>query len=853
MLALRLARRELRGGVRGLWIVLLCLALGVAVIAGVGTLRAATDRGLAEDGRRILGGDLEVESGSQPLPDSLRDWLRARGARMADVVQMRSMLVAPSGERQLVELKAVDQAWPLVGEVGITPSPTLSRSAGEGVQRPLSREAGEGRGGGVAALLADHGLLAEPVVLDRLNLHVGDTVRLGDASFIVRGSLVSEPDRVAAPLILGPRVLIAADALPSTGLIAPGSMVQYAIRATLPDAAAALAALRGSFPNEGWRIRDPRNAAPGVTRFIDQTSLFMTLVGLTSLLVGGIGVANGVRAWLDARARTIATLRCLGAGSGLVLTVCLLQVLALALGGIAIGLAVGGLAPIALTAWLKDILPVPPVPGIYPGPLALAATYGLLTALAFALWPLGRAARIPGAALFRDALIPERTRPSTLLVAANAAVAVALIALTIATSADRSFALWFCAAAVSTMVLFRLGASLVMLTARAGALSRRAPTRLGLGNLHRPGAATPLMLLSLGLGLSTLAAVALIQGNVRREIVEQLPADAPSFFFVDIQDRQLPRFEGLVRGHPGVADLQQVPSMRARIVAVNGVPADQVRATPETRWALRGDRGLTYAATPPQGTRIVAGEWWPADYNGPPLVSFDAGLARGWGIGIGDTIRVNVLGRDIDLRIASLRDIAWQTLSLNFTLVASPGLLAHAPHTHIATVRVADVDQGGLLRAVTDALPNVTGIRVQDVLSAVAALLDQVAAALAATGSLTLIAGALVLVGAVAAGQRRRIHEAVVLKTVGATRRQIRTAWMVEFGALGVAAGVIAAVVGTLASFGVVRYIMHIDWVFLPGTLGVTLGASLAMTLGFGYAGTAAALRAKAAPMLRNE
>jgi putative ABC transport system permease protein len=340
---------------------------------------------------------------------------------------------------------------------------------------------------------------------------------------------------------------------------------------------------------------------------------------------------------------------------------------------------------------------------------------------------------------------------------------------------------------------------------------------------------------------------------VQREILDQLPANAPSFFFVDIQDTQLPRFEALVEAQAGVTDLQQVPSLRARVVAVNGVPAEQVRATPDTRWALRGDRGLTYAANPPPGTHIAAGHWWPADYSGPPLVSFDAGLARGWGVGIGDTIRVNVLGRDIDLKVASLRDIAWQSLSLNFTMVASPGLLQHAPHTHIATVRVAGADQGRLLRVVTDALPNVTGIRVQDVLAAIASLLDQVAAALTATGSLTLITGALVLVGAVAAGQRRRTREAVILKTLGASRRQIRTAWLVEFGVLGLAAGLIAALVGTLASYGVIHYIMHIDWTFLPGRLAATLIASLAMMLVFGYAGTATALRAKAAPMLRNE
>ncbi len=313
---------------------------------------------------------------------------------------MRSMLVAPSGERQLVELKAVDTAWPLIGDAAIDPPLPSDQST--------------------SALLSNHGLLAERVVLDRLNLHPGDPVRLGNATFTVRGVLLSEPDRVAAPLLLGPRVLISTDSLPSTGLVVPGSMVRYALRATVPGSANVEASLKAAFPNQGWRIRDPRDAAPGVTRFIDQTSLFMTLVGLTSLLVGGIGVANGIRAWLDARARTIATLRCLGGSSRLVFAVCLAQVMALALMGVAIGGVLGAIAPLALAGWLKDVLPVPPVLGIYPRPLVLAAAYGLLTAFAFSLWPLGRAARIPGAALFRDSFLPEHIRPAPAIIAANA-------------------------------------------------------------------------------------------------------------------------------------------------------------------------------------------------------------------------------------------------------------------------------------------------------------------------------------------------------------------------------------------------------------------------------------------------
>jgi putative ABC transport system permease protein len=332
-----------------------------------------------------------------------------------------------------------------------------------------------------------------------------------------------------------------------------------------------------------------------------------------------------------------------------------------------------------------------------------------------------------------------------------------------------------------------------------------------------------------------------------------LPAEAPSFYFVDIQPGQLPLFDAIVRATPEVAAFEQVPSLRARVVAVNGVPAAQVRASPDSRWALRGDRGLTYAAAPPPGTRLVAGRWWPADYAGPPLVSLDAGIARGWGIGVGAVIRVNVLGRDLDLRVANLRDVAWRRLGLNFVMVASPGLLSGAPHTNIATVRVAPAEQGALLRRVSDALPNVTGISVSEILAAVAGLLSQIAAALAATGAVTLAAGALVLVGAVAAGRRRRIQEAVILKALGATRGQLRLAWLVEFGTVGLVAGAIAALVGTAASWAVMRWVIGEPWAFLPGRLAATPAAALAVMLVFGYAGTAAALRAKPAVRLRHE
>ncbi|WP_374297965.1 ABC transporter permease [Sphingomonas sp.] len=827
-LAFRFARRDLRGGVKGLRIVLACLALGVAAISAVGTLRAGIEAGISSDGARLLGGEVEVASQQGPLPQAAVDWLAQHAARVSRVTTMRAMAVAPDGDRTLVELKAVDDAYPLFGALVLDPPGAL----------------GPGE------------IAVDRLIADRLGVAAGATLRIGESRFTLRGIVAAEPDKVTNVSILGPRAMIRLADLDATALVQPGSLVTFEYRVALPPGVGRTAfadALRTAFPQNGWRIRTADAAAPSVNRFLDRAAFFLTLASLTALLVGGIGVATGVRSWLDQRARTIATLRCLGASPGVIFATYLVQVLALAVVGIVAGLVVGfGLTWLAASA-LADALPVPPRFGLYPGVQALAALYGLLTALAFALWPLGRAMEIPGAALFRDTLQPAGVRPRLSLMLGTAVAGFALAALIIGTAENRLFAAGFVGGALATLAVFRLGALALMRLARRFGSVRRPALRLGLANLHRPGAPTPLILVSLGIGLTTLAAVALIEGNMRRQITEQLPDAAPSFYFIDIQSSQAGDFDRVAAAQPTVTEIKRVPSLRARIVAVNGVPAEQVHATPETSWALRGDRGLTYAATPPEGTRIVAGEWWPADYSGPPLLSFDANLARGWGVGVGDTITVNVLGRDIPLRIASLRDIAWRGLGLNFVLVASPGMLEAAPHTHIATLRADPDREGAVLRAISEAFPNVSGVRVRDAIEQVAALLERIGTALSATATVTLAAGALVLAGAVAAGQRRRVRDAVVLKTVGATRAQIRRAFLVEFGLLGATAGVIAAAVGTAAAWGVVRFVMGGDWVFLPGTLAAVVLACTALTLAFGHVGTALALRVRPAPLLRNE
>lgn len=840
-LAGRLARRELRAGLAGFRIFLGCLALGVAVIAGVGSLAAAVDAGLARDARALLGGDVELRLFHRTADAAERAYLAAHGTVSA-VAEMRAMArTRDGGATSLIELKAVDRLYPLYGRVTF---------AGPEAGAPASLAAALALRDGV------WGAVAAPALLDRLGLHIGDRIRIGDAVFALRAALGHEPDALGG-FALGPRVLIARPALGATGLIAPGTLVSYAYRLRLPpgrSAQAVTAGIRAAFPNAGWRIRQFNDAAPGLQRLLDRLAVFMMLVGLTVLLVGGVGIANAVTSYLAGKSETIATLKCLGATRRTVFATYLAEILILAAGGIGLGLVLGALAPAIAAPLLPAQLPVRVQPGLYAGPLLLAAGFGVLTTLVFALWPLGAAAEINPASLFRARVEPLLARPAPRCIAAVAVAALLEAGLAVASAPDRRIALWAVLAALVALAIFRLAAAALLFVLRRAGRPRHPALRLALANLVRPGARSAGVLASLGLGFAVLAAIVLVAGNLSREIGTRLAGQAPSFFFIDIQPDQVADFDRLLHTMPGVTELARMPSLRGRITALNGVPVARAAIAADARWAVDSDRGLTYAATLPAGSQIVAGHWWPSDYAGPPLVSFDAGLARGMGLKLGDTLTVNVLGRPLTARIASLRDIDWTSLGLNFALVFSPDALAGAPQTHIATARTAGpAEDAALERAVSRRFPNVSAISVRDALATLAHLLDAVAAALTAVSAVALVAGVLVLAGAVAASHRRRVYEAVVLKVLGATRGEVARAYLLEYGLLGLTAGVLAAALGTVAAWLVLTRVMRAGWIFLPGAVLATVAPALLLALLGGFAGTWRALAAKAAPLLRNE
>jgi putative ABC transport system permease protein len=650
-------------------------------------------------------------------------------------------------------------------------------------------------------------------------------------------------------------VLISSEALGATGLIRPGALVTYRYRLRLPpgvDAAAWANSARAAFPEAGWQIRSFGEASPSLQRLIDRVGLFLSLVGLTSLLVGGVGIGNAIGNYIAGKTATIATLKCLGASNRLVFAAYLFEVLGLAVLGIAVALVLGALAPVIAAPLLAGVLPVSIRFAIHPAPLALAALFGLLTTLVFSLWPLAGVGRISAGALFRDTVDRVRRRVPAGIIGATAVLALGLAALAVVTAQDRNVALWFVAGAIAAFALFRAAGAAILWIARRLGRPRRPVLRLALANLHRPGAPTAQIVLSLGIGLTVLVAVALVEANLSHEVETKVPAEAPAFFFIDIQPDQLAGFDALVRATPG-ARFDQVPMMRGRITRLNGVPVEDAAVLPDAQWALRSDRGLTYAASLPQGSRLAAGAWWPSDYQGPPLVSFDEALARGMGLKVGDTLTVNLLGREITATIANLRSIDWERLGINFAMVFAPGTLEHAPQTHLAAVYLPSAEEESLAHAVTERFPNISAIHVGEALAAVNRIIGVIGSAIRLTALVTVGAGALVLGGAVAAGHRRRVYDAVVLKVLGATRGVITRAFLIENGITGALAALVAGALGTVAAYFLVTRLMKLNWVFLPVPLLSTVTLAALLTAALGFAGTWRALGAKPASYLRDE
>jgi putative ABC transport system permease protein len=834
---LRYALRELRGGLRGFYVFIACIALGVMTISGVGSVAASLADGLARQGRTLLGGDVAFSLFQREAkPDELA-FLRERGD-VSLTASLRGMARAADGRLALVEIKAVDGAYPMLGQLSLEPNMP------------------------VADLLAERdgafGAAADQTLLTRLDLKLGDRVNVGSATFQIRSLDNGEPDKLAGGLGFGPRFLVSEAGLRATHLLQPGSLVRWIYRVKLPDDANTTRLIddtRQALPQAGWEVRSRDNASPQLERTISRFTQFLTLVGLAALLVGGVGVANAVKSHIDRRRDVIATFKAVGATSRDVFAIYLTQVIVLAVIGSIIGLVAGAALPFVIVDLFGKVLPLPVEPALHIDELALSLVYGLLTALAFGLWPLGRVHDVPVAALFRETVSGVWHRPRWRYLLSMTGVVAFLIAVIVGLSYDKRVAAIFVVSAIAVFVLLRAVAAALMALARRLPRSQITMLRLAVTNIHRPGALTPSVVMSLGLGLAVLVTITQIDGNLRRQFMAALPEHAPSFYFIDIPSTEADRFTAFLKQTAPESTVEEVPMLRGRIVSARGVRAEDLKPTTDSEWVLQSDRGLTSTGEIPKGSKIVEGGWWGAGYNGPPLVSIEKKIADGLKLKLGDEIVVNVLGRDIPAKIGNMRTIDWQGLGINFVLVFSPNAFRGAPYTHIATLTEAHPDAAGdaaIVKSVAAAFPMITSVRVREALETIGTVVTNLVLAIRGASAVTLVSAVLVLGGALAAGHRHRVYDAVILKTLGATRGRLLGAYALEYLLIGFATAIFGVIAGSTAAWLIVTRLMTLSFVWQASSAAGVVASALIVTVGLGLAGTLLALNQKPAAVLRN-
>ncbi len=838
--AIRFARRDLRVVFAQYKVLVLSIAIGVAAVTGVGALTDSFLSGLTRDGRALVGGDMSFSRAQEALSTDERRFLESRGT-VSVIATTRATVSVEGGTAAPGDIKAVESTFPLAGVLRTTPqiSPAALGTSPDG----------------------RYGALVDPALLARLSLKAGDVMRIGAGRFDVRAVIDEEPDRLVSGAAFAPRIIVSREGLNATGLVTQEALVRWtaklALPAGTPDAqlAATTADFKNSFPQSGFEIRTRNNASPQIERIVDRISKFLVTMGLLAVVVGGIGVWNAVSMFAERQRVPVAIFKTLGASGSFVFGVALTEILGLALAGVVLGVILGSALPYALAPFVAEASYGSFQPALSLRAILGGSAVGLGAALVFSILPAGGVHDVPGALLLRDAS-GSATAPTRWRYRAMAAVAlIGFVGAVGVTTGDWRFAAAVVAGGLAIAAFFIGVARLLAIIASLLPAPRGAIAALAWSNLTRAGRMTRAVLVSLGVGLVILAATSAVTGSLRQQLTGGLPAATPNLFLVGLSSRDDPDFHNfLVSKLPG-STIEAAPLMRGRIVEVGGVAAEKVAVKDNAAWVLEGDRGITFARSAPKDSTLVAGSWWPADYDGPTLVSLGADAARGLGVTVGDDIAVNVAGRRVTAKIANLREINWASFGINFVLVFSPKPIEAAPHTMLFTVAAPSLDDAprnaAFIRDLGARWPTVVAIDVHAMLSQARGLVDKVGFAVQASSIFTMLAAAVVLAGAVAADSRARARTATILKVIGGTRRQLVLSALLEFAVLGLAAGLSAVLLGNAVAWAILKFSVDTPFVLDIGSIAALLGAAVVAVAAFGFVGNWRILNERPGAVLR--
>jgi putative ABC transport system permease protein len=840
-LHLRLVRRESRGARGRIVFFVLSLAVGVAAVVAVAGLAAALDGAIREEARPLLGADVAVE-GTRPIPPAVDEALASiPGLEQADVKEMATVVSVPRpegeppGPSQIVELKAVRGGYPFYGRIGLEPDEPL------------------------ASLLGEDGVVAAPELLERLGIRVGDAIRVGGATFRVRGEVREEPGRLAVGFAIGPRLFVSFEGLERAGLERFGSRIEYRRLLRLPGDASAAAArevkarLKEVLPERGGhRVETFADAQPALREGLERAERFLGLVALLSLLIGGIGVAQSVRAWISGRLDAIAVLRCLGLRPAETVSLYAVQTAALGLVGSAAGALAGTLALAALPAFLPPELQSRALQPVQPAAIARGLALGVGVALLFSLPPLDAVRRVPPLRVFRRDADPIPWGVPARVAAAGVLLTGVFATAWVQSGSGRLGAGFTAGLAVATVLLAAAAWGLTRAVARWPRRAARVWVRHGLAALTRPDSGTMGAVLALGVGVLVVLAMWIVQDRLGEQLEADLPADAPTAFFIDVQPDQLSAVRRILE-ESGATRFESVPMVTARLLEVDGRRvedlAKEASGEGRERWVLTREQRLTYLERLPEDNVVVEGSLWSDPDRAE--VSVERDFARDLGVGVGSTLVLDVQGVPVPLAVTSLRTVDWRTFGINFFLVAEPGVLEDAPQQRVAVARIPPGREDAAQNALAAGVPNVTMIRIREVLEKVVAVLTRVGLAVRLLGGFTVLAGVGILAGAVGATSSRRGREVALLKTLGMTRGGVMAVFSVEYALVGAVAGVIGSAGAGVLAWVVLSKGMEIPWRFDPGPYAFTMAGAVVLSVAAGLAASSRALRRRPVEVLR--
>ena len=830
-----MAIRELRSGVSGFRIFLTCLILGVGTISAIGTVKSGIEIAISEKGSELLGGNAEAEFTYRLATTEELKWLETISQNISGIIEFRSMAKFVEGganERALTQVKAVDNEYPLIGNVQLV----SGKSFKDVFRQPKSA-------------------VMESDLASRLGINIGETFSLGLTKFVLRDIIQSSPDDAGTNFGLGPRTIIKSEDLLDSGLIAPGTLFTAKYRLLIEplknlDELRALAKIK--FENNGMRWRDARNGAPGISEFVNRLSAFFIMVGLAGLVVGGVGIGSAVKSYLNRKISTIAVMRSLGATNFQIFMTYFVQLAIISFIGITIGLVIGASVPHLCAPLLKVLIPIPISIVFSIKPIAEAAIYGTIIATLFTLWPLSRCENIKAAALFREMNLIKDGFPRLKYLVLSFILVLILLIISAVFNQNPELTSWFALGFTVALVTLFLSARILMYCIKKfGRIINGHPsTRWALAAMGGTQEGTNNSLIAIGLGLTVLAIIGQVDGNLRTSINNNLPEVAPSYFVIDIQKSQIEEVRDILNSNKGVISFDEAPMLRGIITKINNKQASEVAGD---HWVIRGDRGITYFEELPKRFNLTKGQLWPKDYSGATQISFAAEQAEELGIGIGDSVTVNIMGREITGEITSLRNVDFSSAGIGFVIAMNPSALKTAPHSFIMTIYASTEAETAVFNNLSSRFSNITLIKVRNVIERVSNLLSSMATASSYGALTTLAMGFLVLLGSAASGQSARSYDAAILKTLGATRKDLIISYIIRFSLVGATAGLVAIFFAVGGAWCITSLVLELPFKIIWDTALMIIIGGLIANLVAGLYFATQALKVKPANFLRTQ